>query len=72
MTSHIIQYVDYGSVASVMADQLRKLPTDYWKVPIQAIPCMLSLDEDDDYAVSDALRVIYKCLMINIVERSHA
>ena len=52
LKSHVIQYVDYGSTASVPTTELRKLPTDYWKIPIQAIPCTLSLDENDKYAVS--------------------
>ena len=54
---HVIQYVDYGNTASVTADELRKLPTDYWNIPIQAVPCTLSLVEDDEYTVNDALRV---------------
>ena len=54
---HIIQYVDYGSSAPVTTTELRNLPTDYWKIPIQAIPCSLSLDDDDDeYIVSKCSR----------------
>ena len=54
--SHIIQYIDYGNTASVTTDQLRKLPTEYWSIPIQAIPCTLQLVEDDEYVVMDTLR----------------
>lgn len=56
LKSHIIQYIDYGSSTSVASTELRKLPTDYWKIPIQAIPCTLSLE--DEYVVSDFLQGI--------------
>ena len=52
--SHIIQYVDYGNTTSVTTDEFRKLPSDYWKIPIQAVPCTLSLD-DEYNMVNDAL-----------------
>ena len=52
VTSHTIQYIDYGSTASVTTSQLKKLPAQYWKIPIQAIACTVSLHNDDEYMVS--------------------
>ena len=52
LRSHVVQYIDYGNTTSVPNTELRKLPADYWKIPIQAIPCALSLDVDDECLVS--------------------